>query len=189
VGMSSFVFVLDDPSQDPLFQTLKYDADNQTLSGGLVTWPRTFTSVEGDPTYGTITVKGVERLRRTYVATNGFGASREITEIHGDDYGVVLTTASKIILEDGLKYNGQHTPSFSLTLSLDRAKALKANLRLAIVCALNDPRVLKTVKFESATLSSPYQINWNESYISVSLEQLLLFDSKTGEVLTRVLGN
>lgn len=190
----TLVFVFGDPEQrtttigqGPAF---KYDADTQIMSAGLVSRERSFGhQVVNSKKFHTLTATHVLRSRKEYVGTNAFGASVTITEIRIDEYGIILENFSDVFAPGVGPLNRlthEVEAQISLPMSIDMAKELKPNLRLAIICRLNEAKVYRDFALQTPTISDPYDSYTQKYYASVTPEQLMVFDQKTGKILMRV---
>lgn len=192
-----FVFVLDDRNtllQGPQFT---YDADAQLMNARAIARKHRFQaaseSYPRDESYPALAVKTVKTSGGSYEGMNAFGARAVVTETYLTQYGIVLPTLHGNLFKAASSYTADLEASASIPLSAERAKHLKSNLRLAIVCRFTDIlgeyRLYEASEGHDPTLSNPYHRRTSLYYIPVWTEELLLFDFTTGEVLKRVVAD
>lgn len=160
-----------------------YDADHQDMKVHFA-----FRGAEGG-TLGAVTEFGASASRR-YVATNGFGAQVEVSESSGSAFGFTVTNWKDFDF---------------VPIAANNSYSVKKRLTLEMMVPLNSaPRVEKSVKalfvgyivapgkknsladFTQATFDSPYSRSFWRNYVYIRLKSVLLYDSKTGDIVARM---
>jgi hypothetical protein len=121
------------------------------------------------------------RYGREYVGTNGFGAKTIVTEEKRTIYGLAFAPKdSRMVLQS----TGELDP-VKIAMMPEQARTLKPFLRMAMVVQTR-PHVFETEDYHSATLDYPWETSTAGYYLDMSLEHLVVFDSRTGKILKMV---
>jgi hypothetical protein len=67
----------------------------------------------------------------------------------------------------------------------EKAKAIKSDLKLLLVCRLTEPWSRHSAHGHDPTVSEPYETIVGESYLQVSPVQLWVINSRTGDVVRK----
>lgn len=182
-----------------------YDADTQKFQISLETeWLSKFTFKDYRASF---IVKTIDKGSHSYVGSNAFGATREVTSFSATQYGLALVNQQDFgsSRHDDNKYNIK-TPltsirevSITIQIPPDKAKTLKYNIGVLLLCkpALYKPDIEELFKnegndliFESydssqATIDSPTSHLYERKYINVEILAIWIYDIRTGEVISK----
>jgi hypothetical protein len=132
---------------------------------------------------------------RDYIGMNGFGATTTVTPKKETIYGLswVLTIKPgggfeavqyKEVAEI-MKGDILGTTKITIPMTPTEARVMKPFLKMAIF-AQNRPHIFKTKDYHGATLDYPYEVETTGYYLDVTVEHLVVFDSRTGKILKTV---
>ena len=176
-----------------------YDADQGTMTVYIGMEERQF-----KPDYTpvpAVRIKTVTRRTEHHVGTNSFGAVVPFTSRFDEDFGVVPSQASVswfVSLEPtspeearlGTEYAKlremyptSHAPAFSFPLGVEKARDIKASLRLMLVGTVPGLLVYREDSFDAATVSDPLEVTTRRFYVQFSVNEVRIIDSRTGNVL------
>jgi hypothetical protein len=176
-------FVL--PAGSPIYAPrFKYDADSQTLTFTLEGSSTTFYLESEHPELDTLVIRSTVLDRGTYIASNAFGAKVEVDKTYSRDNGIAFSKDNWLFRRSESDYLRSFTQLFSMTP--DKARALKEDGRVLVVCRLVDPWFRETVHGHEAKIDEPYETTVSDNYLQVIPEQLWIFNQKTGEVLSKI---
>jgi hypothetical protein len=156
----------------------QYDADAQVLNVLLRIKREQFILDPDRPTLEAVGLTSEILDRSEYIGTNAYGAQVKVTNLYTQDYGIAFHVPSWLSLEDD-------TTQISIPLDPNAARALKPNLRGLLLCRLQEPWTRKTTQGSKATIDDPFEYLAGLNYLSVSVEQLWVFDNSTGRVVRK----
>ena len=163
-------------------ESFKYDADSQTMSVRIT--GRTINFFDnGSQSLDTVRVHRVTLDRDKYIGSNSFGAKVEVDRTYRDEFGIAFPQSAWIFRESG-HYDRQF--NFLFAMDLETARAVKADLRIVLVCRLTEPYFHSAAHGHDAIVSEPYETVVGDSYLDVDLLQVLVINWRTGQVLRRV---
>ena len=173
------VFVFQDYSSLVVGAQFSYDADNSTMTAELNLARARFLEGSGFTSYYTTDFTNIVRSRSEYVGTNAFGAKTTITKTFIERYGIVFS------LPAWFRQSGTGLSDLSLTFPLGVAQArdLKPNLRIGVICRVEDGKTMHTTDGSKPTFSEPYDTTIDKHYLVALPELLVIFDERTGGVL------
>jgi hypothetical protein len=184
-GGGKLAFVLPASDGTDTGWVAEFDADHQSLR---ITIRFKETGGVGEPHFNDLRLKGHAVSGGKHLASNAFGATVEVSSSVGQMYGIAVAPTEWIFpksvsdksLEDVLL--GPHS-NFSVPMATEEAISLKPNLGVLAVCTLTSDKVITQVGGHEATLDAPYEstIIWN--YLPVRVEQLWVYDSRSGRVI------
>jgi hypothetical protein len=162
----SLVLLLDD-ARDNLF---KYDADAGMMSATIPTSRVHFLLEPKQPTHTVISVHTMKH-EDEYVGQNAYGAAKHISRTRGDMYGVIISQ----------NFNRP------LVFPLDPATArdTKPFLHVGFACTLLDDTPLKNLSYHEPTISAPYDTAIMQHFVPVTINEVFVFDARTGAALLR----
>lgn len=184
-----------------------YDADSQNFQITLETeWLSKHTVKDYR---ASLIVKTIGKGSRSYIGSNAFGATREVTDFSATQYGLALVNQQNFGSSsyDDNKYNIKTALTSIRKVNLviqippDKARTLKDNIGVLLLCkpALYKPNIEELFKnkgndliFESydssqATIDSPTSHLYERKYINVEILAIWIYDIRTGEVLSKTL--
>jgi|GEM_PF-6449732 len=172
---------------DPSFVTASYDADKDQLTVNLKFVQPIGGFDSGD--VDAIQLSLLETGKRSYTATNGFGAEFQVAK--ATDNSINLFTTNR--KDYHLKWD-QHTPgfwyNFSFPMAVDIAQVAKPNMAVLAVCHLVQVKGHYVAAYQhqtTPTADSPFDLNMYDDYIAVKLNQIWIYNSDTGEVYQRIM--
>lgn len=172
-------FVADDTPTE-----FKYDADSQILTVTLTDSPERFMLENDDyPTLDSVLVRRIVLSRDRYIGGNAFGAKVVVTRTNSQEYGVAFNQNNWLFPSSE---NYPPTFSYQFAIGPEEARATKANAKLLLVCRLSDPWLRRSAHGDNPTINSPTETNVEENYLEVSLEQLWVFNQKTGQIIRKM---
>ncbi|WP_243374599.1 hypothetical protein [Geotalea sp. SG265] len=158
-----------------------YDADNSKLRVDIP-------SVDSWRTKYAFGITGQEiyNIRKNYIASNSYGATVEVSE-H-------LQANAILVVNNIQKFNVDSGYSKQLEFVLDnfpneKARKLKNQLMAICVFTLTDPFLGDDGYYLKATMDSPIEAVTSNKLVYGNLEEVILYNDETGEVLTRVRPN
>ena len=174
-----FAFVLEESLFAPEF---KYDADAQAMGVTLSGRTMRFIMDKDRPTLDGVLIRRLSRDRDSYIGGNAFGASVKVDRTYSEEFGVAFEQANWLFGQ-----SGGYTRTFSYLLAMEPeiAKAIKADLKLVLVCRLTEPWLRHSAHGHDPTVSEPYETIVGENYLQVDPVQLWAINSRTGDVVRR----
>lgn len=181
-----------------------YDADTQQFQISLETeWLSQFTFEDYRASF---IVKTLNKGSHSYIGSNAFGATREVTSFNAIQYGLALVNQQDFgsSRHDDNKYNIK-TPltsirkvSIAIQIPPDKARTLKDNIGVLLICkpalyksdakvSLRNGNDLIFENYDSsqATIDSPTSHLYERKYINVEILGIWIYDIRTGEVISR----
>lgn len=186
-----YVFVI--PNETDGYGTseqFSYDADGQTLTSSVGFALMRVPDVASLPDHGGfLMIRSDLTGENHYVGVNAFGVRRNVTRSYFDRYELILADPNGIFepTGEGASYKGSEAP-IRLPMGADQARDLKPNLQIAIVCTVTSPRVYEDHETEDATITNPYEEHTWARFIAVRPDQVWVFDSRTGRIVSKVTG-
>lgn len=113
---------------------------------------------------------------RNYVGANAFGAKADVNYREEE---VCVVTMENLPFE-GLKKN-----LFKIQASPDRARELSENIAAAYVGVLTPPFIKEYREYQRPEISRPYEVHTTGEDVRFRLQQVLVFERTTGEILAR----
>lgn len=113
---------------------------------------------------------------RNYVGKNAFGATADVR--YQEDEVCVVTMAN-------LPFEGLEKSRFKIKASPDRARELSENIATAYVGILMPPFIREYREYQKPEMSNPYEVITTGEDVRFRLQQLLVFERTTGEILDR----
>ncbi len=160
-----------------------YDADSQVLTVDVRPPRYSFEDDEGW-SYGFLLKRDLLSTLR-YVGSNAFGVKKTITRQAYAEYGVLLAADDPVFINNFFEQLGEQRARFLIRMKPVDAAAVKGTLRAVLVCAIAKPKVFQDTTHETPTIASPYETNVLRQFIPVRTHQLVLFNSISGQVLSR----
>jgi len=127
---------------------------------------------------------------RSYVGSNAFGASTDVTSINSEHYALLFDMSRSKFL-DAVQKGNWHSSSISdsgevrFHLPAAEAKKLRDLLRVLIVCSIKEPPVTNGYAYNAPTISDPTEIAFKDNYLHVALDSIWVFDDETGKVYAK----
>ncbi|HXR75797.1 MAG TPA: hypothetical protein VN737_07475 [Bryobacteraceae bacterium] len=189
-GRRTYVFVLgqpDTPFGDTFLYgpSFNYDADNGVMDARIYARTIIFHLEPGNPNYPVMGLRRVKLSHEEYVASNAFGAKTVVSKSVEDVFGIALTSGNGLFQPSADKSRGTFEAVITFRVPIPIAKDLKPNLRIGLVCVLEQPTILEGVSFHEPTIDSPYDLFAEHKYLSVLPVQILVFDARGGAILAR----
>lgn len=157
----------------------KYDPESQAFKGRSY-FGKDGMLKEGYELFDAAPLVILSNSRKSYIGVNGFGASTKVEESSTKVCGVIFKQAKKKTIYGPLKIE------YNIPMASEKARELKDSLKIAFVGALSIPYLGRYVSFSKPTVSSPYDISITGDAIVIRLEEVWVFDEKTGEIFARV---
>jgi PDZ domain len=176
-----FAFVVEGVVYAPQF---KYDADAQMLAVALSAQTVSFTMDKDKPTLDGVRIRRINIDRDSYIGSNAYGAKIKVDRTYASEFGVAFNQGNWLF-RTAERYSLQQF-SYLLAIGPDEAKALKADLKLLLVCRLTDPWFRHSAHGHDPTVTEPYETLVDENYLQISPEQVWIFNSRTGEVVRKL---
>jgi len=129
------------------------------------------------------------KYKRSYVGTNALGVSTNVKEYDVDEHYIAIVNADKFNFKKREEFQdllGYDQLEFSFKLSADIAQKIKPSLRFAIIYRIVSPYITKKVDVKTATIDSPSEWLGEKKYIYANLEQLWIYDNKTGLIIEKI---
>jgi hypothetical protein len=141
----------------------------------------------------TLTLWAQTITTRQYAAdgSNALGISRRIAVGERSEYGVAVAEASPLFrfLDDKDKFNllVSQLPKrrWSFPIEVSAARLLKPFIRIAITGTVDGLDVYKESLHTSATMTSPVEDTLNKYYVGMSINELRVLDSRTGDTIAK----
>jgi TonB family protein len=162
-----------------------YDADGKTLTG-TVELSSLMTALVDDPPYKDgFALRDDLRSAGQYVGSNAFGVKRVVTKLESTQYAIVVADNTGVFKRREYAFE-ELIATVQLSASAIEAMALKANLGIALVCAVSPPRILETDHSAGATVTSPTELKQHTILVPVIPNELWLFDRRGGRVVAKL---
>lgn len=162
----------------------KYDADHKRLTVDIDSWPSGYGSDEG-----VRFMTGSKLISSSsYVGSNAFGVTRDVTKTESVEYGVSFDKRS--YLADLRKIGARKDPTnelasiISMAVAPEKAKAIgEYNLRILLVYKWVPPYILTDSDYHEATITEPHQDHTSKEYLRAHLLRVIVFNVTSGEIL------
>jgi hypothetical protein len=165
-----------------------YNADNENLNlkfqfSSTSSFDRNSTSIIS---YITLTTKTIEGNKTTYMASNAYGKEVEVAKHTGDKYGISLISKNIFPLRFMNDYQ------INLKMTPDKAKELKDNTGVLLICKLGLPKNNPAYIFESTfyakpTISLPIELSYQQHFLFVTMvKEIWVYNFVTGEIVKKV---
>jgi hypothetical protein len=166
----------------------KYDADRRPAPGFEVSLPL-------DEKRAAIIVRKVRNTEK-YVGSNAFGAQTEVTKFYVQQYEIIPNnrplhfSKGSTLDEGGAIGDTLATARYSAFLAIgpEAARGLKDRLRALVICKIEGvggDLTESTLDSKDPTFTDPTGLLLERRYLKATVTELLLYDSKTGQVLLR----
>lgn len=132
---------------------------------------------DSGPDNRAIDLDAKKEYSRAYVAKTSFGETINATSI--------LYNVCAVAFEN-LDVAGSSDISSSFEVAPEIARKLKGNLRALYIGKLTTPFMGEYHRYADATIIDPVQLMSGGDIIVINLEQIWLFDSKTGTILSKI---
>lgn len=180
-----------------------YEADKQQFQIVLAT--EALDQFEFKDYRASLIVKTVNEQLDSYIGSNAYGATREVTRYTAIQYGLALVnemdfgknkyniTSIKSVLD------GVRDINLTIEISPDKAKRLKNNIGVLLLIkpALHRSRIkplhvnqgndliFESSKYLPATIDIPSSHSYNRKFINAEIIEIWIYDIKTGEVILK----
>jgi hypothetical protein len=126
----------------------------------------------------------------SYMASNAFGASTEVTSSHSEVYALLYDTSTSVDEMEKMANDGRvdelvGVKDLRFHLPVPEAKAVGDRLRVLIICSIKEVPVMSGSTYNAPTISKPYQIFIKYKYLHVALDSIWVFDDETGRVYAK----
>jgi hypothetical protein len=160
----------------------KYDADAQAMGVTLTGHTIRFIMDKDKPTLDGVLVRHITKDRDSYIGGNAFGASVKVDRTYSEEFGVVFEPANWLF-----HHSNQYSREFSYLVAMEpeKAKAIKSDLKLLLLCRLTEPWLRHSAHGHDPTVGEPYETIVGENYLQVSPMQLWVINSRAGEVVRK----
>lgn len=177
---NEFTFVLPVSDEDGGVVNFKYDADSETMTAnlwGVLPWLRY--AMWKPYEYATAEFQVLVKRRlissRRYIGSNAFGVKTVVSSKEYDEFDLAL---------DSNELLSAQSPKFSWPMKIADAKAGKPFLRVAALCILlDDLTVYRDEGHHEPSVDDPREITTHYYYLPAVLEQVIIFDPRSGRVL------
>lgn len=127
---------------------------------------------------------------RSYMASNAFGASTEVTSSIHDRYALLYDTSTSVdemvkMANDGRVDELVGVKEVRFHLPISEAKAIGDRLRVLVICSIKEVPVMSGSAYSAPTISAPVEIAFKDKYLHVTLDSIWVFDDETGKVLAK----
>jgi len=151
----------------------KYDADKGVLNFDAPYTSYNLTIGESHPM---LKAYKKNKNERDYVGQNAYGAKANVK--YQEEEVCVVTMAN-------LPFEGLDKRSFKIKVAPDSARNLAGNIKTAYVGILIPPFISEYRSYQKAEMSRPYEVISKGDDIRFRLQQMIIFDRVTGEILGR----
>ena len=137
---------------------------------------------------GVFTTNSAILSKTLYLGENGFGAKRQVTKTISKNYPLFLSGWATLPLKKSESGFASSSPEgrLDIPMSVGAAKAVKGNVKIALIYNLQYPYVAKNVSYKKATINFPYESETRSYYIRGVLKSLWVYNGKTGQVLVQL---
>jgi hypothetical protein len=166
---------------------LEYDADTEEMTVNLNSTQddRNYPdNREGESSRAFIWTE--DSKSRSYVGSNAFGASAEVTSSNAERYALLFDISNGRMPREGERFQLPVTNAkVRFHLSVAEARNLSDRLRVLVVCSIKEPPVTNGNAYNAPTISHPIEIAIKDNYLHVSLDSIWVFDDETGKVYVK----
>ena len=181
---SHFAFVVEGNAYPyHLSPTFDYDADAQLMKVTLWSAEQEFHLGNDVRKMQTVSIHSVSEQGRSYLASNAFGATVQVSNSSIRQYGLSFEAESWVFRRSTSGFD-LHFEGI-IRMSSDDARRLRPNLEFLIVCKLTDPWYLGSLHTDAATFDFPEQITIRGQFLQAAVEQLWVVDRQTGNVIAK----
>lgn len=158
----------------------EYDADKAVMRAHVLLTGGRFENESS------IWITTVVRRTEDHVGMNSFGAKTVFISRFSDEFGVVISKESDAWLRSFLDEKNAVPPIrepliFSFPMEIERAKEMKANLRLVLIGTVPDTGLHKDHHHSAATISDPIEATRDAYYANFSVSEVRVVDARTGQ--------
>jgi hypothetical protein len=183
---STVAFVRDEYTFPMLGLISNYDADHQLLAVTL-RGRKSRLYLEGlfAPEILEVVLGGKTTSSDSYIGTNAFGATREVSRSYEDQYGLALKP-KKWPFEREDRFSDAESKFEIVNISSSQARQLKQNLRILFIGTLQEPWTHHDVEGREAKFDSPYESTTSKYLLDFVPKEIWFFDYSTGIVLKKI---
>ncbi|TCL74184.1 hypothetical protein EDC14_1004122 [Hydrogenispora ethanolica] len=134
-----------------------------------------------------ITTRTIHRETTTYTASNAYGASVQVKKYSGKEYGIGLTNKNDLKME---KYDSYFRTSFQV--APEKARTLKTNLGILLLCKLNiagqgPSYVFRSFFYGKPTIDKPTEFSYSQCFIFAEVHEIWIYNFATGEIFKKII--
>jgi hypothetical protein len=103
-------------------------------------------------------------------------------------FGATMNVTAFRIKELAIAYDPNTAPNFydfAIPLTPEKAQSVKPRVRMLIIGKLASPPIFEGTSYFGATLDASMSFHDDYSYIHLTIEDVWVFDSATGEILAK----
>lgn len=100
-----------------------------------------------------------------------------------ENYAAVPSNYTEFPYRDA---SGQHYIGVKIALNQNEAKNAKNDMRVLLIAKLTDPLISVKERYHSATFSSPYNGVFSDRYIHINLNEIWIYNQKTGQIYSKI---
>lgn len=165
-----------------------YDAESQDLKIDINTF-----SLNEYMSTASIIVKNVAGTVKSNIGSNAFGVKVLVKKYTGKQYGIALTNENDFGTSEfppGYigRYSGHRKMSFTFAIPPDKARTLKNNIRVLLLCKLRPDRnelIFKDAYIVEPTIDEPQKLVYDRKYINVEMLSVWVYEVNTGTILLK----
>ena len=165
-----------------------YDADAQVFRVSLQFVHRTFFAEPGQPVFDLLELKSRVIRAGKYLGQNAYGATAEVSSSIAKLYGLAVPPNEWGSQPSDLLAGLFHASTYNLLvpMGIENARNFKPNMRLLVVCVLRQRKPITDLAGYQATIDHPSQSTEIKNYLNADIEQVWVYDSRSGLVIKKV---
>ena len=132
---------------------------------------------------GEFALRSITTPAGQYVGTNAFGVRIVVNRFDRTVYALEVEERSSFF-ERGGDYDTSSFIHLVAPVPREAAVSAKSHLRIAFLCRLAEMEIRHEDQVSSATVDNPTEVHWHERKIPVSLNKIIVFDDRTGNILS-----
>lgn len=156
-----------------------YDADRGTLHVRGI-WGAKMQRI-GDAFFVAELLDSTQLSTRSYTAANAYGRTAQVTSTTARGCGLLFTNIPLKLLQPNIRQL-----DVSLELSPEQARLAIYNIQIMFVGKLAPPYLSGYFDFTRPTIKDPREKNWEGDNLTIELQQVWLFNRKTGHVYKKI---
>ncbi len=166
-----------------------YNADEQAFDRSIMMAYLGPSSDRRTGTGGMFMLRNITVPTGQYAATNSFGVRTIVSRIEKTLYELqVLKTEGKLSKTGGdssRPYASASSMFIDIHAPMKTGEAIsaKSHLRLAFICTVSASEVWREDNVTEPTIDNPVEIRWHEITLPVDINEIIVFDNRTGEIL------
>lgn len=172
-----------------------YDADANKFKIELSTHALSLYTFE-DQRASIIIVHKLHKSSDSYIGSNAFGATRLVESYEGLQYGIALVNQNNFGNQSSY-IGGYRTTNTEIDIPLDKAKQLKGNIGILLLCKSSLHRSNAKMKYRGndfifekkysvgATINSPTSLSYEQKFLNVEVLAIWIYDFRTGEIILK----